>query len=405
MNAPSNPVARLRLCGGRHKRLQAGHPWVFSNEVQRWEADEAEAGDLVEVCRADGRALGVGLYHPRSLIAVRLLQGVAPDAALDGRFFEERVAAAQRRRERALGAEQTRPPAGYRLLHGEADGLPGVVVDRYGEVLVVQVACLGLEQRKDALYDALEAVLSPAAIVERNDTVWRAQEGLAEHVGVVRGALPPQVSLVEHGLRYGVDVLGGQKTGWFLDQRDHRWAIRPYATRGRVLDLCCYHGGFTLNALAAGARSVRAVDVSDRALGRVTDNARANGLEDRLTTQQGDVMELAGGGPPGGEPFDLVVLDPPNFTRSRKAVPRARKAYRKLNGAALGWLAPGGVLATASCSHHLYEDTFLEILRSAAVRTGHALRVLYRGYQPADHPVLLAMPETRYLKFYLVQRS
>jgi len=357
----------------------------------------------VEVCGADGRTLGVGLYHAHSLIAVRLLAGADRDVTLDVPFFVKRIAAAQQRRERALGEAQTGPPAGYRVLHGEADGLPGVVVDRYGSVLVVQVACLGMEQRKEALYDALERVFAPRAIVERNDTVWRSQEGLEAHVGVVRGALPGEVTLVEHGLRYAVDVLGGQKTGWFLDQRDHRLAIRPYATGGRVLDLCCYQGGFTCNALAAGALSVRAVDVSAPALERVAENAAANGLDGGLTVEQGDVMDLAGGGPPGGEPFDLVVLDPPNFTRSRKAVPRARKAYRKLNEAALRWLAPGGVLATASCSHHIYEDTFLEILQSAAVRCGRPVRVLYRGFQPADHPVLLAMPETRYLKFYLVQ--
>lgn len=399
-------ATELRLAGGRHKRLQSGHPWVFSNELKtaKGDASAPEAGGLVQVCRADGRALGVGLYHPQSLIAVRLLADVSPDVALDATFFAERVTAAHQRRERGLGATQTRPPGGYRVLHGEADGLPGVVVDRYGDVLVVQVACLGMELRKAALYDALETVFSPQAIVERNDTVWRKQEGLDEHVGVVRGALPDQVTLVEHELRYTVDVLGGQKTGWFLDQRDHRQAIRPYAAGSRVLDLCCYQGGFTCNALAAGARSVRAVDVSASALERVAENVALNGLEGNLVTERGDVMDLAGGGSPGGELFDLVVLDPPNFTRSRKAVPQAKKAYRKLNEAALGWLAPGGVLATASCSHHIYEDTFLEILQSVAVRTGRSLRVLYRGYQPADHPVLLAMPETRYLKFYLVQR-
>ncbi len=396
-------IPSLRLAGGRHKRLQAGHPWVFSNELKLREGDAPEAGALVEVSRADGQVLGVGLYHPHSLIAVRMLPGVSGPVSLDGAFFEACIQAAQRRRERGLGKDRTAPPAGYRVLHGESDGLPGVVVDRYGEVVVVQVACLGMEQRKEALYDALESVLSPRAIVERNDTVWRSQEGLDEHVGVVRGALPSAVTLVEHGLTYGIDVLGGQKTGWFLDQRDHRWAIRPYAEGARVLDLCCYQGGFSLNALAAGARSVRAVDVSEEALARVTENATANGLADALTTQQGDVMALASGTVPGGEPLDLVILDPPNFTRSRKAVPRARKAYRKLNEAALRWLAPGGVLATASCSHHIYEDTFLEIIQGAAVRSGRSLRVLYRGYQPPDHPVLMAMPETRYLKFYLVQ--
>jgi len=418
-------LPQIRLAAGRHKRLEAGHPWVFSNEIKSGaksgpgpgprprDEDGAADGDstggtpeggaLVALRRADGKSLGVGLYHPHSLIAVRLLAGATQDLTLDQAFFVERISAAQQRRRRALGPEQTEPPAGYRVVHGESDGLPGVVVDRYGEVLVVQVACLGMEQRRELLFDALEEVFAPRAIVERNDTVWRSQEGLDKRVGVVRGEVGPEVALVEHGIRYGVDVLEGQKTGWFLDQRDHRLAIRPYAAGARVLDLCCYQGGFSLNALAAGAESVRAVDVSARALERVVANAKANDLEARLTVQKGDVMALAGGGPPGGDPFDLVVLDPPNFTRNRKGVPKARKAYRKLNEAALGWLAPGGVLATASCSHHIYEDTFIEILQSAAVRTQHPIRVVYRGYQPADHPVLLAMPETRYLKFYLLQ--
>jgi 23S rRNA (cytosine1962-C5)-methyltransferase len=404
-------LPKLHLAGGRHKRLEAGHPWVFSNEIKSGgaprdgdeDSEALEGGELVALRRADGKSLGVGLYHPHSLIAVRLLAGASLDVTLDQPFFVERLAAAQKRRERALAQGQAKPPAGYRVVHGEADGLPGVVVDRYGEVLVVQVACLGMEQRREVLYDALEEVFSPRAIVERNDSVWRRQEGLDERVGVVRGEAVSEVAMVEHGLHYGVDVLEGQKTGWFLDQRDHRMAIRPYAVGGRVLDLCCYQGGFTCNALAAGARSVRAVDVSERGLARVEANAAANHLERGLTIQKGDVMDLARGGPPGGDPFDLVVLDPPNFTRNRKGVPRARKAYRKLNEAALTWLAPGGVLATASCSHHIYEDTFVEILQSAAVRTGRAVRVVYRGFQPADHPVLLAMPETRYLKFYLLQ--
>jgi len=286
----------------------------------------------------------------------------------------------------------------------EADGLPGVTVDVFADVAVVQITCLGMDQRREALLDALTQVLSPRAIVVRGDTHWRVQEGLPEERGVVRGELSSETRFHEHGLTFSVDVLEGQKTGWFLDQRDHRAAIRPWAAGGRVLDLFSYEGGFALNALAAGARSVRAVDSSARALERLTAHAERNHLADHLVTEKADLMDRAADGPPGGEPFDLVVLDPPSFTRSRKTVPAARKAYSRLNAAALRWLAPGGVLATASCSHHIYEETFLEILQEAAVDEGLSLRVLYRGFQPADHPVLLAMPETRYLKFFLVQR-
>ncbi|MFH2011071.1 MAG: class I SAM-dependent rRNA methyltransferase [bacterium] len=394
---------QVHLQRGRHKRVQAGHPWVFSNEVRELEGSTPEAGALVEVLGADGRFLGAGLYHPGSLIAVRLLTRERAPISLDSEFFADRIRVAQARRCRALGERQIAPPAAYRLCHGEADGLPGVVIDRYGDVLVTQIACLGLDQRKAHLFDALEEVFSPAAIVERNDTVWRDQEGLPRQSGVARGELPEALSFVEHDLTYQVDVLAGQKTGWFLDQRDHRLAVRPFAAGSRVLDLCCYEGGFTLNALAAGARSVDAVDASQAALDRLAANAGRNGLTAGLETHCADVMDLATGGPPGGAPFELIVLDPPSFTRSRKAVPRARRAYRKLNEAALRWLAPGGVLATASCSHHLYEDTFLQLLQEAAVLASRAARVLYRGFQPPDHPVLLAMPETRYLKFFVLQ--
>jgi len=402
---------QFRLQRGRHKRVQAGHPWVFSNEVRALEGPAPDGGALVEVLGADGRFLGVGLYHPNSLIAVRLLSRAESSPELPELpelfepFFAERLRDAQQSRLRALGASQTSPTSAYRLCHGEADGLPGVVIDRYGDVLVSQIACLGMDQRKALLFDALEHVFAPAAIVERNDTVWRDREGLPREIGVARGELPEALSFVEHELTYGVDVLAGQKTGWFLDQRDHRLAIRPFAADARVLDLCCYEGGFTLNALAAGARSVLSVDTSQAALDRLVANAERNGLTAGLETHRADVLELAAGGPPGGEPYELIVLDPPNFTRSRRAVPRARRAYRKLNEAALRWLAPGGVLATASCSHHLYEDTFLQIIQEAATRASRPVRVLYRGFQPPDHPVLLAMPETRYLKFFVVQAN
>jgi 23S rRNA (cytosine1962-C5)-methyltransferase len=371
-------------------------------------------GGLVEVRRVDGAFLGVGLYHPHSLIAVRLV-GTGPEAAglevIDQGFFEERLTRAQESRRKALGAAAASPPSAYRLCHAEADGLPGVVVDRYAEVLVVQIACLGMEQQKGALLDALWELLAPAAIVLRGDSLWREQEGLPEETSVARGKLPERglVEILEHGLRLEIDPLEGQKTGWFLDQRDHRQAIRPFAKEARCLDLCCYQGGFALNALAAGAASVLAVDQSEDALGRARENAALNGLGSRLETQRADVMDLCGESAPprspGGEggPYDLIVLDPPSFTRSRKAVPSAKKAYRRLNAAALSWLAPRGILATASCSHHIYEETFLQLIEQAAEDAGRGLRILYRGFQPPDHPVLLAMQETRYLKFFIFE--
>jgi 23S rRNA (cytosine1962-C5)-methyltransferase len=398
-------LPRLLLQRGRHRRVLAGHRWVYSNEIEPSLSDTPEAGDLVEVRAVDGHLLGLGLFHPNSLVAVRLLgPGEAPEA-IDTAFLAGQLSAARDRRRRAYGEVGVTPPAAYRLCHAEADGLPGVTIDVFADVAVVQITCLGMDRRREALLDALQQVLAPRAIVARGDTPWRVQEGLPEERGVVRGERPAETVFHEHGLAFAVDVLEGQKTGWFLDQRDHRAAIRPYAAGARVLDLFSYEGGFALNALAAGARSVRALDASARALERLTLHAERNGLADRLFTEKADLMERVGGDAPGGEPLDLVILDPPSFTRSRKAVPAARKAYARLNAAALRWLAPGGVLATASCSHHVFEETFLEILQEAAQAEGRTLRVLYRGFQPADHPVLLAMPETRYLKFFLVQRD
>lgn len=404
---------RILLRKGQERRVLGGHPWVFSNEIEKQEGPEPGPGDLVEVRRVDGALLGVGLYHPSSLIAVRLFAS-APEASslgeVDAAYFRARLAAAQKRRMRALGPAATSDGASYRLCHAEADGLPGVVVDRFGDVLVLQVACLGVEMRREALLDALEDLCAPRAIVHRGESVWRQQEGLDDQSAVLRGNLPEGglVDIQEHGLFYAVDPLKGQKTGWFLDQRDHRLAIRPYAARARCLDLCTYQGGFALNALAAGASSVLAMDISEGDLARTRTNAERNGLAGDLITLRADVMDLVASDlptAPGQEaaPYDLIVLDPPSFTRSRKSVAAARRAYRKLNAAALGWLAPGGVLATASCSHHVYEETFLQILDQAAQDARRPLRILYRGFQPPDHPVLMAMPETRYLKFFMVQ--
>ncbi len=407
---------RLLLKKGHDARIRAGHAWVFSNEIDRVEGPTPAAGDVVEVRRIDGAWLGAALYHPQSLIAARILER-DPEAAtegsadLDAAWFRARLEAALARRDQGLGELATAPDAAVRLCHAEADGLPGVVVDRYADVAVVQIACLGMDQRRDALYDAIEALFAPRAIVLRGDSLWRRQEGLAEEVGVTRGALDGPVEITEHGLTFAVHPLSGQKTGWFIDQRDHREVVQRHA-RGaaRALDLCCYDGAFALNALSGGAGHVTAVDTSQSALDRAVENAARNDLHARLSPLRADLFDLVSGGPPQapgdpdpGAPFDLVVLDPPNMTRSRKAVSRAKRSYRRLNAAALRWLAPGGYLATASCSHHLFEDVFLDLVQQAAADAGRTLRLVYRGFQPPDHPVLLAMPETRYLKFFLVQ--
>lgn len=394
-------LARIRLKKGAEWRLLRGHYWVFSNEVESCEGPPPQAGAVVEVRRADGLYLGWGLYNPHSLITVRLLGQGKPEP-IDKNFFLKRLETAWSLR-RALLEPRTNA---YRVCFGESDGLPGLIVDRFADVLAVQTLSIGMAQREAALLDALEELFCPQAIVLRNDSPLRRHEGLSEHRAVARGRLPQSIEIEEHGLRYELDVLHGQKTGFFLDQRDHRLAVRPFARGRKVLDVFCNEGGFTLNALAGGADSVWAVDISASALERLHRNLARNGFAaSSVELMRAEALDFLAGPMPEYGPFGLIILDPPSFTRSRKTLGSARRAYRHLNMRALQWLEPGGFLATASCSHHLYEETFLEILQESAIAVGRTLRVLYRGYQPADHPVLLAMPETRYLKFYILQAS
>lgn len=392
-------LSRIRLKKGAERRLLAGHLWVFSNEVETLEGSAPEPGAIVEVRRTDGAYLGWGLYHPHSLITVRLLGRGEPEE-LDCAFFRSRLEQAWAMRREFLEGQTN----AYRVCFGESDGLPGVIVDRFSDTLAVQILSLGMAQREEALLDALEELFSPKAIVARYDSPLRQHEGLPIYRAVVRGRLEGPVEIEEHGLYYEIDVLEGQKTGFFLDQREHRRRIRAFAEGRRVLDVFCNEGGFTLNALAGGAYAVWAVDISEPALERLRRNLTRNGFASScVETIRSDALDFLAGPMPAEGPFGLIILDPPSFTRSRKTVGSARRAYRHLNSRALSWLEPGGFLATASCSHHIYEETFLDILQESARALGRPVRILYRGYQPVDHPVLLGMPETRYLKFYVLQ--
>ncbi|GIV60253.1 class I SAM-dependent rRNA methyltransferase [Rhodocaloribacter litoris] len=390
-------MKRVILRRHKEKALQRGYPWVFANQIHRIHGDPA-GGDVVEIASADGQVLGLGLYHATSLIAVRFLTSDAT-ATIDAAFFRERLRRALALREAAFpGATH------YRLAFGESDGLPGTVIDRYGDVLVWSTLSLGMEQRRDLLLDALEDLLHPTAIVERNDVPLRAKDGLAETKGVLRGRYEGPVEIEEHGVRYAVDVLDGPKTGFFIDQRLHRAAVRPFARDRRVLDVFSADGGFGLQCAAAGAASVHLLDVSQAALDRAVANATRNGLADRLTTEQADALDRLGRLVEEGASYDFVILDPPAFAKSRRHVEEATRAYQRINISALQLLPPGGLLATASCSQAIGEGDFVKIIQYSARKAGARLRLLYRGTQPPDHPVLDTMPETHYLKFYLFQK-
>ena len=385
---------RIILKAKEDRRLRQGHLWVFSNEIAE-KPREAGVGDLVEVYSREGLLLGTALYHPHSLIAARLLgKGVA---RLDHDFFRERLRAALALRSRIFPEELS-----YRLVHGESDFLPGLIVDRYQECLVVQTLAAGMDQRLDLICDALEELLSPAAIVERNDSSLRRYEELPERSQVRRGSCQDLVLIQENGIQYGIDLLQGQKTGFYLDQKLNRRAAARYCPGQKVLDCFCSEGGFSLNAARAGAGSVLGVDVSGSGLARARANAARNQLSNVEFLEQ-DVFAFLQERAAERNRFGVIILDPPSFARSKKDVPAARKAYRRINELACGLLEPGGILASACCSFQIFEDVFLKLIQEAALRAGRRLRLLEWRHQSPDHPMLPGMPETHYLKMGIFQ--
>jgi 23S rRNA (cytosine1962-C5)-methyltransferase len=387
MNANPSELAAVTLRPREERRLRNGHLWVFSNEIASLDR-EIEPGELVAVRAATGAHMGVGIFNPSSLIAVRLTS--RRTEALDGEWFAARLERARRLREVLFpGADS------YRLVHSESDGMPGIIVDRFGSVASVQIAALGMEIRRETLFDALLEIPGITGVVERNDHALRALEGLPERVGLVRGTAEPQ-TIGDGVLRYRVDPLGGQKTGFFLDQRESRHAMRRFMRRGRVLDLFCNEGGFALHARDAGADEVVAVDSSAPAIRAAERNAADNGLEGiewRVADVFDELRERAG----RGERFDVVIADPPPFARSKKHVAAARKRYVELFARSLELVAPDGTAFLATCSHHIGRETFLEILRESFLRSRRSGVILEERGASADHPVHPAMVETSYL--------
>lgn len=371
------------------RRIIAGHPWVFSNEIRETYGAPA-AGDVVEVRNAGGKPLGVGFYHPHSLIAVRLLSRTVE--AIDQTFLNNRLLQAAALRERLFPGSQV-----YRVVHGEADFLPGLIVDRFGEYLAVQTFAYGMDLRLPLLCDLLEDQFRPAGIIERNESPMRSLEGLPTRSGVLRGSAG-RTTYTDNGIRFMVDLVAGQKTGFFLDQRLNRLLIREFSPGAQVLDCFCNDGGFALHAARAGASRVLGIDSSGEAIDRAKTNARENGLT-TVQFEEHDVFTALAAMAAREESFDVVVLDPPSFTKNRKSVPAAKKGYRELHHLAYRVLSPGGILLTASCSHHILPETFLAVVQEAAVKDNRTLQLLdWRGAAP-DHPTLPGVPETGYLKF------
>jgi 23S rRNA (cytosine1962-C5)-methyltransferase len=372
-------------------RVERGHPWVFRSDVLRH--DELAPGALVEVRGPKDRLLGFAFYSSRSEIRLRM---ISREEALPETFLRDRLRA-------AVGWRATVAPeaSACRLVHGEGDGLPSLIVDRYGEYLVVQTLSQATDRRKGEIVEALRTDLGPLGILARNDPKVRRLEGLEPEVELLHGSVPEAVEVREGEVVLTVDPWKGQKTGLFLDQRENHLLARSYV-RGRVLDGFTYDGGFALQ-VAPQASSVLAVDLSAEALARVRANAARNGLRN-VETRDANVFDLLRELSDAGERFDAVILDPPAFAKSKGAVPRAVRGYKEINLRALKLLPPGGCLITCSCSYHVHEAEFEEILAEAARDAGATVTVVEKRRQARDHPVVLGVPETCYLKCFVLRR-
>lgn len=382
---------------GRHKRLAGGHPWAFSNELDMTaEARALPPGSLVVLSNHAGEAMGVAGFNPHSLIAARLIDR-RPKTVIDAGWLEQRLKASLSLRKHLFDAPY------YRLVHAEADGLPGLVVDRFGGVLSVQFNTALMERLRELVLAALETVLSPKAILLRNDSSVRTLEGLEIGVETVKGDLSSPVQLEEYGVRFLADLAGGQKTGWFYDQRDNRHFMASLSRGARMLDVYSHTGGFAIHAAAAGAASVTAVDRSAPALELAQKSAELNGCADRCSFVKADAFNEMERLAAAGETFDVVVADPPAFAKTKKDLKAGIKAYRKMMRLSARLTAPAGYLMVASCSHHMTPELFDEQIRKTLADANRTARILRRAGAAADHPLHPFLPESGYLKAVALQ--
>ncbi len=385
----------LRLLPKQDRRLKAGHPWAFSNEIaMRPEHRSWPAGAPVRIEGDDGWRYGTFMFNPHSLIAARLLDR-DPDAAIDANWVRARLASAMQLRARVT------PGAHHRLVHAEADRLPGLIADRFGDVVVLQANTAGMDRLLPEITSALLELLPLRAIVARSDSTARLQEGLPQTVDLLHGTDPTALA-EEGGVRFPVDPMSGQKTGFFFDQRPNRDRIAALAPGARVLDVFCHTGAFGLRAAAAGAEAVVLVDSSQPALDHALGAAAANGLSDRVSARRGDAFDVMATLAAANERFDIIVCDPPAFAKSRKDQDAGLRAYHRMTRLAAPLVRPGGFLFVASCSHHAPADLFTAQVTSALSRAKREGRIVHAGAAGPDHPVHPNLPESAYLKSLLI---
>jgi 23S rRNA (cytosine1962-C5)-methyltransferase len=389
------PIAEAFLKKNEDRRLRLGHLWVFSNEIDtgRSPLEQFAPGDLVQIRAFDGKVLGTAYINPQSLICARLLSRKG-NLKCGVNFFKERLTTALALREKLFEKPY------YRLVYGESDGLPGLVIDRFGSVLSVQITTVGMELRKDFLIAALHELLSPSAIVLKNDNSQRQLEGLGIESYVAFGELPDPLIIEENGAKFKLDVMGGQKTGWFYDHRSSRSLTRALAKNQRVLDLFSYTGAWGVPAALGGATEVACVDSSESALALASENARLNGVENKMRFVRSDVFDFLKQARQDGQLYDIIVLDPPALIKRKKDFKQGYEAYRRLNQLALQVLSKNGILVSASCSFHLSAENLQEILRSSGRHIDRHLTFFSCGGQDGDHPIDPAIPETAYLKTF-----
>ena len=392
MTSTNLPVLMLKR--NEQRRLAAGHLWIYSNEVdtRKTPLTGFAPGSLAAIQSAVGKTLGIGYVNPHSLICARLLTR-RPRSVIDAAFYERRLRSALQLRESLFEHPN------YRLVYGESDGLPGLVIDRYGDVLVVQITTAGMEAVRDLLLDVLNRVLKPGGILLRNDTPVRALEGLSQETEII-GKVPETVTLEEGGVQFEVPLTAGQKTGWFYDQRSNRTAMHKYVKNKRVLDVFSYIGAWGLQAAAAGASEVCCVDSSAVAQSFLEKNSVANGLVEKVRHETGDAFDVLKSMREDKQRFDVVIVDPPAFIKRRKDIKSGEQGYGRLNQLALQVLAPDGILISCSCSMHLAAERLQSILYQSARKQGRQLQILERGFQTLDHPVHPAIAETAYLKAF-----
>lgn len=388
------PIVVIRR-GSQH-RIENGHPWVYQTEVDHIEGD-VEPGGLVDVVNHRNYYIGRGYINPRSKILVRLL--TREPETIDRAFFRERLERAWRYRQKVV-----KEPEFCRLVFSEGDFLPGLIIDRFGDHFVLQTLALGIDRHKDLLVELLVELFHPRSIYERNDVPVRRLEGLPLQKGLLYGEQPPAlVPVLENGLSMVADPVNGQKTGFFYDQRENRAFLAPFFPGASVLDCFCHTGSFAVHAATYGAKDVLAVDISGDALAVAKRNAEVNNVADRCRFEEANAFNLLREYSDEGKQFDVVILDPPAFTKSRSTIESAARGYKEINLRGLKLTKPGGVLVTCSCSYHMDAELFLAIVLDAARDVKRTVRQIEYRTQAKDHPILPASPETQYLKFLVLE--